>query len=135
MMPHMCHPYPHMSGQNSVSLGKAVLLVSHREGGSGEKACAKSGQLSSLPPSRGWTAHMWVSLLLGGNLSVTLFLLALYRFPSSFFSLSLSPVPVLFSGTRPGHVQTPTIQQCWRVDSIYLNNGSFFSILFNPQFR
>lgn len=41
----------------------------------------------------------------------------------------------LFTGTWPGHVQTQTIQQCWRVDSIYLNDGSLFSILFNPQLR
>lgn len=33
--------------------------------------------------------------------------------------------------TWPGHVTNPIIQQYWRVDCIYLNNGSFFSILFN----
>ena len=56
-----------------------------------------------------------------------LFFLALFFFLFFFFDL--------FFGTWPGHVQTPTIQQCWRVDSIYLNNGSLLSILFNPQFR
>lgn len=61
-------------------------------------------------------------------LSVVLFFLPVLSFFLSFLF-------GLFIGTWPGHVQTPIIQQCWRVDSIYLNNGSLFSILFNSQFR
>lgn len=73
------------------------------------------------------TPGMLLLLCVRVSLSGSPFFLDLFFFLFFFFGL--------FAGTWPGHVQTPTIQQCWRVDSIYLNNGSFFSLLFNPQFR
>ena len=118
-----------MCGPNSGLLGKTAVPASlwggPRDSDQWRKVLQSHHSLASSVPPLSGRAHAWIRLTVGVSPWLSLP-------PCSFLLFFLLG---LFVGTWPGHVQTQTIQQCWRVDSIYLNNGSLFSLLFNPQFR
>lgn len=77
-----------------------------------------------------WVGGKWGRIIVAMELGFLL-----HQFLSSpFHYLNTSSSSSICSSlcSWPGHVQTPTIQQFWRVDCINLNNGSLFPFLSHP---